>query len=177
MSKKVQENIVAFLFLFFFIGMLVMSMGYSPRSRLVPVPIAIFSLVLVIAQILLMNFKSDFDLNIDATEFLTGGQSKESIEDSIEKVDTTGVITEIGERPQEKVALLTVFVYLVLNYLVGIMPAIFIFVLGYFIILSKLTWIKALVISLSTVVFIWFFFVYLLQIQMYKGLLLNLFLS
>lgn len=177
MSRRVQENIIAFLFLFFFIAMIVLSFNYSPRARMVPVPIATISALFVLLQIYMMNFKKDIDLNVDATELLTGGKSKESITEGRAKAEVDEVKIKKIEGGREWVAILIVLIYLGMTWLIGIMPAMFLFVLGFFVFITKIHWIKSLIATLLTELTIYILFVYILEVQFYEGLLVNLFLG
>lgn len=177
MSKRAQENIIAFLFLFFFIAMIVLSFDYGPRARMVPIPIAAVSAVVMLLQIYLMNFRKDIDLNVDAAELLTGGHTKESIVEgkSHEEVAEVKIIKIEGGK--ESTALLIVLVYLVMTLIIGIMPAMFLFVFGFFVLVTKMHWIRSLIIALITEVSIYILFVYILEIQFYEGWLVLLLLG
>jgi len=89
MSKRAQENIVAFLFLFFFVAMIIISFDYGPRARLVPVPIAAVSAIIMLLQIYLMNFRKDIELNVDAAEILTRGHSSGAMPINIKIIPVT----------------------------------------------------------------------------------------
>jgi len=58
MSRRVQENIVAGLLLCIFAGYMIMCLGFGPNARLVPLPMAIFGFLLVVAQIVRQNLGS-----------------------------------------------------------------------------------------------------------------------
>lgn len=169
MSRRAQENIVASLLLIFFIGMIVISFGYSSRARMVPIPVATVSAVILVVQIYLMNFRKDINLNVDPTELLTGGQSKEEIEEVAGKVKTQKV-----KSVTEAFAILTLLVYIGMTMLFGIMAGVFLFVFGFFAFLTKMHWIKSLAVSLINAVIIYLFFGYLLEIQLYEGWLVKL---
>lgn len=176
MSRRVQENIIAFLFLLFFIAMIILSFDYSPRARLVPVPIASVSAVIVLIQIYLMNFRKDFNLNVDPAELLTG-KSKEAIQEGLGKDEVEEVKIKKIEGGKESVAILIVLTYLVMTWLIGIMVAMFLFVFGFFFIITKVGWIKSLIAALITEVSIYILFVNILEVQFYEGWLVNLFLG
>ena len=72
MSRRLQENIVILLLLAFFVAILVVSLGYGPRTRLVPVPISILAIVLILFQLVWQNFRTADDLSIDLLAVLTG---------------------------------------------------------------------------------------------------------
>ncbi|KUO63073.1 MAG: hypothetical protein APF84_11135 [Gracilibacter sp. BRH_c7a] len=177
MSKRAQENIIAFIFLFFFIAMIVISFDYSPKARMVPVPIAVVSAVVMLLQIYLMNFRKDIELNVDAAELLTGGRSADSIvegkvHDEVEEVKVKKI-----EGGKEHVGLLIVLTYLVMTLLIGIMPAMFLFVFGFFVWISKTHWIKALLIAFVTEISVYILFIFVLEVQFYEGWLVKLILG
>lgn len=177
MSRRAQENIVAFIFLIFFVGMIILSFNYSPRARMVPVPIAITSAVIILIQIYLMNFRKDINLNVDPTELLTGGKSKESIEEGRAKDQVAEVKIQKIKGGKESVAILIVLSYLGLTLLIGILPAMLIFVMGFYIFITKLHWIKSLIITLLCEVGVWVLFVFILEVQFYEGWLVKLLLG
>lgn len=177
MSKRAQENIVAFIFLFFFIAMIVISFDYSPKARMVPVPIAAFSAVIMLVQMYLMNFRRDIELNVDAAELLTGGHSKESIVEGKAHEEVEEVKIKKIEGGKESTGLLIVLIYLVMTLLIGIMPAMLLFVFGFFYFISKTHWIKSLLIALLTVALVYFLFIFVLEVQFYEGWLVKLLLG
>ena len=48
MSRRTQENLIALAFLAVFIGVIVMSLGYGPRARMIPLPLASFGVILIL---------------------------------------------------------------------------------------------------------------------------------
>ncbi|MFZ5943895.1 MAG: tripartite tricarboxylate transporter TctB family protein [Bacillota bacterium] len=166
MSKKTENNIIAVAFLLFFIAIAVMSLGYGARARLVPLPIAIGSAILVSMQLYLQNAKgTKINLAVDAGELLfgakdvKGGKSKESKEN-------------LGKK--ELAAFGVVFLFMGLIFILGIEVAIFTFVTGYFRFINKDSWLKSLTFGIGTLVCIDLLFVKFLKVQFYHGLL-NLF--
>lgn len=178
MSRQAQENLVAFIFLFFFIAIIVISFNYSERARMVPIPIAVVSIFFVLLQLYFMNFRRDINLNVDATELLTRGKSKEAVLETIQKDELDEVkILKSKAGGTESGAVLMLLIYLALNLLIGILPAMLFFVLGFLIFITKLHWIKAFIAALLTTAGCYVFFVYLLEIKFYNGWLINLFLG
>ena len=72
MSRRAQDNIVAAVLLLGFLAVIVMSLDYSPRSRFVPLPVAILGAALVALQLVWQNLRSADELNVDVLELLTG---------------------------------------------------------------------------------------------------------
>ena len=54
-----------YLALVMFIGVIVMCLDYGPRARMVPLPLAIFGLIMMAAQIVWQNLRSTDELQID----------------------------------------------------------------------------------------------------------------
>ena len=71
MSRRAQENILAIMLMAFFVGVLVISLDYSPRARLVPIPISVLGILLLGAQLVWQNLRSPDELHVDMLEFLT----------------------------------------------------------------------------------------------------------
>ena len=51
MSRRTQENIMAGAILCVFIGVIVMSLDYGPRARMIPLPLATFGVILIVIQL------------------------------------------------------------------------------------------------------------------------------
>lgn len=174
MTKRTEENIVAVIFLVIFIAVIIMSMGYGVRARLVPLPIASGSAVLVLAQLILQNTKKNVDFSVDASELFRGSKTGQAVQDEKSKTGSTDLkVKKIGGGNEWR-GLGLVGIYFLIILLIGIMPAVFIFVLGYFLFVAKIKWIRALLYSVLCEVAIYVLFVMLLQVQMYQGWLISL---
>jgi len=165
MSKKTAENIVSVIFLVFFVGILVASYSYGPRARLVPIPIAMASSLLVCFQLYITNSKSTkFDLMVDASELF---KSSNNVKPTHEKKKKD------FSPEKERAALLIVLSFLAIVLVVGLEVGIFIFVTGYFKFINKDGWLKSLIFGSGTLAAIYALFVLFLKVQMYKGLFLS----
>ena len=71
MSRRTQENIVALALLGVFIGVIVMSLGYGPRARMIPLPLATFGIILIVIQLIWQNLRSTDELQMDMLSMLT----------------------------------------------------------------------------------------------------------
>ncbi|KJS20740.1 MAG: hypothetical protein VR72_13240 [Clostridiaceae bacterium BRH_c20a] len=174
MSRRAQENLVAFLFLFFFLAMIYLSYDYTYKARMVPVPIYVISALIMLLQIYFMNFKKNINLNVDAAELLTGGKSKDSVKGP-EKTEQVKI--QKVEGGSELAAISMIVLYLVMTLLIGILPAMFLFVFGFFILITKMKWYISLLVTLATEVSIYILFSYVLQIKFFQGWLVKLFLG
>lgn len=177
MSKRVQENIVAFLFLIFFIIVIVIASGYNEKARMVPIPIAYASIFFLLVQMYFMNFRRDINLNVDATELLTGGKSEEEVLEAVQADELDQVKIEKAKAGgSEKGALIMMACYSILAVLTGILGGTLLFVTGFLRFVTKFNWIISLLIGVATAVVIWFFFSYILEVQFFHGYLLESFL-
>lgn len=173
MSKRIQDNIVSVILLIIFSSFLYLSFNYSAKARLVPVPIAVASLVLCLVQLYIQNFAQNFDLHVDPSQFFkstqneTASATNEARKSTVKKQGGSNELVGIG----------MVLIYLTMMILLGVLPAVFLFVLGFFILVGKIIWYKALLYAVICESVIYFLFVFILKVQMYEGLILKFFLS
>lgn len=142
MSRRAQENLIALFVLGVFIAAIFASTGYGPRARLVPIPIAVLGSMLILAQLILQNFHSEKDLEIDLLDFISrkatgdhddGGASSRG--------ETAPDADQGGAEPQnpgltwkKEIAAAGLVVLLVAMFLmIGPLPAMLVFTAGYFI--------------------------------------------
>lgn len=167
MSRRAQENVVVLLLLAFFIAALVISLGYSPRARLVPVPVCSLAILLLLFQLVWQNFVSANALNVDIFDALTSrAPSAQS--------DAAGADKQAGEDGEwRRIAIALGFVSLLvaLVLLIGPLPAIFIFTCGYFVLSRHFSLAKAVAYTLVFTVAVYVVFVQVLQLQLYHGYL------
>ncbi|NLT96081.1 MAG: tripartite tricarboxylate transporter TctB family protein [Clostridia bacterium] len=162
MKKTTANNLVAIAFLVLFIRIAIMTTAYGPRARLVPLPVAICSIILVCFQLYLQNSKNTkLNLKVDAGEVLFGqkeikkSKSDEKKENSVKK---------------ELASFSVVLVFLALILILGVEPAIFVFVTGYFRFINKDKWLKSLLFGVGTLVFVHLLFVTFLNVNFYEGI-------
>ena len=133
MSRRLQENLVAVFILAIFVAAIVASLQYGPRARLVPIPIAALGVILMVAQIVLQNMRSEKDLKIDLLEVIA--RKSDGFDESAEDGAADGSGRKgAGKRPAwgEARALGIVLLLVALFVVVGPLPAMFIFTAGYF---------------------------------------------
>lgn len=173
MSRRAQENLLALVIAAVLIGVIVLSSHYGPRARLVPIPVAVFSLVLVAAQLVIQNTGSPDDLHVDVLEMLTRRSAREGV------ASTTAATRQrpASEHPpgtrarREAIAFVLLAVLLGLVLLLGPIVGIFLFVLGYGGAIGRMRWYSALMLSLGVSGVLYLLFVVLLNTQMYHGIL------
>ena len=161
MSRKMQENIIALAVLGFFVGILVLSLGYGPRARLVPIPVSIFGIILSLAQIVWQNRRSAGELHVDILSVL--------IKDNTGKEPAQEPTT--WSLKKQVLGLLVIAGLLVMFILIGPFPSIFLFVTGYLTISGYTSIGKAVAMAAALTAVLWLLFVLVLKIQVYWGIL------
>ncbi|CEP69344.1 Protein of unknown function DUF1468 [Moorella glycerini] len=167
MKNRMADNLVAFVFLLLFTLFATLSMGYGFRARLVPLPVAIGSGILVLIQLIIQNSRaSHLNLSVNAGELF-----------GTEKVKVNYEGKQVKERvPGGKewfaFSLLAVFLGMVL--VAGIEVATIIFVTGYFRYINKEGWLRSLLWGAGTTVALYLLFTVILRIHFYRGLLARL---
>ncbi len=167
MSRRAQENVVAAVLLLGFLAVIVMSLGYSPRARFVPLPVAVFGVILVAVQLVWQNLRSADELNVDVLELLTG-QAKEPAakrQDGGEQEGWGGVLREVS-------AYGAVILLLASFLLLGPIPSIFLFTAGFLGLTQYFSWPKSLVYAAILTVTIVVVFGHVLQIPLDRSILL-----
>jgi len=173
-SRRAQENIFAVLLLAFFVAVLVTSLGYGPRARLVPVPISSLAILLILFQIFWQNYRSADELNIDLLDVLAGRDTTPEVTSETPKSETAEADKKAEEATAWRRILIALgFVGLLVALVLagGPIPAIFVFTFGYFVVSGHFRPLKA---AMYTTVFtgaIYLVFVVALKIQLYHGYL------
>jgi len=68
MSRRAQDNLVAAVLLALFAGVIWLCQDFGPRARMIPLPLAIFGLILTAIQIVWQNVGSTDELRMDMIE-------------------------------------------------------------------------------------------------------------
>ncbi len=176
MNRRTQENILAVALLGFFIGILVLSLEYGPRARLVPIPISVLGMILIVAQLIWQNLRPAEELNIDILEFLTRrGKKPGAGGDAVQDTATAEAPGKPVKSPpsfgREVFAFGKVAIFVGLILLFGPFPAVFIFTFAYFSLSRHFRWPKALMYTTVFVAVVYALFVEVLEIQLYHGVL------
>ncbi|HSQ05334.1 MAG TPA: tripartite tricarboxylate transporter TctB family protein [Burkholderiales bacterium] len=168
MSRRAQENIVALVILGVFAGVIVLALGYGPRARMVPLPLAVFGIIAMALQIVWQNVARGDELAVDWLEVITGQgvrpQATLSAASSPELKDNSP-----GKREARAYGI--VLVLLVLMLLCGPFPAIFAFTGGYFLLSRHYSWSKGVIYTVLFTAVLYLLFVVALDLQLYHGLL------
>ncbi|MDH3228799.1 MAG: tripartite tricarboxylate transporter TctB family protein [Alphaproteobacteria bacterium] len=178
MSRRVQENLLAGVLLCFFIGVLVLSLDYGPRARLVPIPISVLALILLGAQIVWQNLRPADELHVDMLEFLTKrgitpGKSDDAGAEPAAgtNADAMAAAGGPGGFGREAFAFAKVGIFVGLFLALGPFPAAFLFTFAYFSLSRHYHWARALVYTTIFTAVVYGLFVEVLDIQLYHGLL------
>jgi len=164
MNRRLQENIVAFVILALFVAALVASFGYGPRARLVPIPIAAIGIVLILAQIVAQNMHFKRDLHVDLLESLANKPAD---------WDGASAQAPADERRgmRELMGLGIVALLLGLFVVLGPIPAVFVFVLGYTLSTRQLSVLKSTLTAIIFTAAAYALFVHTLGVRVDRGLI------
>ena len=160
MSRLTQENIAAAVLLALFTGVIWLCQDFGPRARMIPLPLAVFGIVLTLIQILWQNLRSTDELHIDMV--------------SVQGPGAAAAAAQPGKRVtwrQEAGAFGIVGMLLGLILVTGIIPAVFLFTGGYFVATRQYSWRASLIYTAVLTAAVYLLFVVALQIQPYHGLL------
>lgn len=168
MSRRAQENLAAAVLLVIFAGVIVLSLDFGRRARMIPLPLATFGLVLTVVQIVWQNLRPSDELHMDLI----------SVADRPGEADkgrAAGEPAPVAERPsswrREAAAYGIVAGLLALVLIVGPVPAVFLFTAGYFLLTRHYSWRTSVVYTFCFTAAIYLLFFVILEIQPYHGLL------
>lgn len=162
MSRRAQENVVAAVLLAFFTGVIWLCQDFGPRARMIPYPLAVFGIALTVMQIIWQNLRSTDELQMDMISVQPLGGLAGSA--PAEPGRKTTWRHELG-------ALGIVGALVGLVFLTGLMPAVFLFTGGYFVLSRQYSWPASLIYTSILTASVYFLFSVALQIQPYHGLL------
>jgi hypothetical protein len=167
MSRRVQENLAAAALLALFAGVIWLCQDFGPRARMIPLPLAVFGIILTLIQILWQNLRSTDELHIDMISVHGPGAAATPGAGA-------GAAAKPGKRVtwrQEAGALGIVGALLSLILVTGIIPAVFLFTGGYFVVTRQYSWRASLIYTAVLTAAVYLLFMVALQIQPYHGLL------
>lgn len=186
MSRRWQENIVAGALLLLFVGVLLETMNYGPRASMVPNIIAGIGAILMIAQIIMQNVRSQDSLQVDLLELIsaraTGDEESlpEHMQQSLkeakakkagaDEVENTGFFRP-GSLPRELAAVGVVCCAIGLFFLIGPIPTMFVFTFGYLTLTGHFGVVRAFTVSFLFTLFVYGLFHVWLRIDMDQGLI------
>lgn len=165
MSRRAQENLVSLLLLALFGGIIVLCQDFGPRARMIPLPLAVFGIVLTLLQLLWQNLRSAEELQMDMISVEPAGGAAEK--------PKKGAGT--GSWRQEAAAFGIVAALVAGVMVIGLLPAVFIFTWVYFGRSGYCSWRAGLCYTVVFIGAVYLMFVVALQMQPYHGLLAPLF--
>ena len=163
MSRRMQDNAAAAVVLALFALVIVLCLDFGPRARMIPLPLAIFGVILTIVQILWQNLRSTDELQINLISVARPAIPMEEAGDKPQQAHTT--------RRSETGAYGIVALLLGLVLTMGPIPAVFIFTGGYFVLTRHYSWLVGLIYTVAFTLAVYLLFFVGLQIQPYHGLL------
>jgi hypothetical protein len=177
MSRRTQENILAGILLATFVVLLVLTLGYSARARLVPLPVAILGVALAVAQLLWQNLRSGEEPRVNFLD-LVGSRGvgdktaikSQGVSDAVVRPDQTGAVP-VRKPGGELSAFGIVAVLLALVFVVGPLPAVLLFTAGYLSLTKHCSPGRALLYGLACTAVLYALFGFTLGVQLNRGLL------
>jgi hypothetical protein len=177
MTRRVQENLVCGIVLAVFLVLLYLTLGYGSRARLVPLPVCILGVVLAVAQLLWQNLRSLDELRINPLDLVgkpaTVGATASATPgtpDAAPQRDSTA--TDPARKPGgEFSAFGIIVVLLALVFVVGPLPAVFLFTAGYLSLTRHCTPARAVLYAAGCAAVLYGLFGFALGVPLNRGLL------
>lgn len=169
MNRRVQENLICAALLALFAGVIWLSQDFGPRARMIPLPLAVFGIILTLIQLAWQNLGSMDELQMDmiAVDPLAAAAEEEAKKSDAPRKRVTW--------REEMGAFGIVLALIALILTLGILPAVFLFTGGYFALTREYSWRASLVYTSVLTAAVYLLFVVALQIAPYHGLLAPLF--
>jgi hypothetical protein len=165
-SRLTQENLITAALLVFFGGVIWLCQDFGPRARMIPQPLAISGIILTVIQIAWQNLRSTDELQMGLFA---------SAERSLQReASRAGAPEKADRRPawrQELAACGIVGLLIALILVTGIIPAVFLYTAGYFLLTRHYSLRASLFYTAILTTAIYLLFVVALQIQPYHGML------
>jgi hypothetical protein len=171
MSRRAQDNAVALIVLAAFLGIIYLSLGYGPRARMVPLPVAILGALLVLVQLAWQNLRPSDDLQIDLVKAITRRAEDEISPERVDGEAQQSHAAAQSGRTREFRAFAMVAVFLALVLLLGPIMAAALFTFAYFVLSGQYGWLKAAIHTALFTAAVYLLFVTGLDVQLYHGVL------
>jgi hypothetical protein len=169
MSQRSQENLIAVVLFCVFAVFFVLSLGYGPRARLVPLPISVLGMLMIACQLVWQNRGAAGELRVNVLHMLAGKQG-DQIAASHRSTLGPGFGGPGDTLGRNLGAIGVVVSLLALFLVVGPLPAVFVFSFAYFVLSGHSRPLRALVYSLACVAIVYGMFGFVLNIQLNRGL-------
>jgi hypothetical protein len=162
---RVMDNIAVGVVLAIFLLAIYLSFGYGFRARLVPIVVASFGVIVLVAQLVLQNLKSGASLDINVLELISRGAAEE-VEPVVGAPGAKARTPEDGgalgrKWVRELLGIALVLVFLGVFIVLGPLPAIFLFMAAYLAtsryagVLRALAYAAATVLAIHIVFTVW----------------------
>jgi len=166
MSRNAQDNLISVMLIAVFGLVIYLCQDFGPRARLIPLPLAVFGIVLTLAQLAWHNLGRDDAppiemISVDTSAITANAEGQPRTERTEEQLGQWG---EAG-------AYLIVALLVGMIFTVGIFPTVFIFTAAYLILTRYCTVVRGLVYSAALTVSVYLLFVVALDMQPYHGML------
>lgn len=163
MSRLTQENIAAVVLLIVFGGVIWLCQDFGPRARMIPLPLSVFGVILTVMQLVWQNVRSTDELQMDLIAV-----SRPQAGDAAEAKP----VPQKGPTWQRELLAYGIVALLIgLVYVVGVIPAVFLFTGGYFVVSRQYGWLAGLLYTSLYTGVIYMLFIVALQVPPYHGLL------
>ena len=169
MSRLAQENLVAGVLLVVFAVVIWLCQDFGPRARMIPLPLAILGIVLTIVQLLWQNLRSTDELQMSMIAVGERPGNPAADDGAVRAEEPPGAREPTLRAELRAFGIVALLIALV--FVVGIIPAVFLFTAGYFVLTREYSWLMGLVYTTVFTLSIHLMFVWALQIEPYYGLL------
>ena len=167
MRRHAQENMVSVVLLALFIGVIVLCQDFGPRARMIPLPLAIFGIVLTLIQLAWHNLGSTDELKMNMISVKAPEIPEAAVAPSAPEKKPS------WRREGGAYGIIGLLVVMIL--VAGLMPAVFVFTGGYLWLSRYCSWLMSLIYSALLTAAIYLLFEVALQMQPFHGLLAPMF--
>ena len=169
MSRLAQENVVAVLLLIVFGGVIWLCQDFGPRARMIPLPLSIFGIVLTLIQLAWQNVRSTDELQMSMIDVAHPAAADGAAADESREPDPSPAKPATLRRELLAYAIVAALIGLV--YTIGVIPAVFVFTGGYFVVSRQYGWLAGAMYTTLFTAVIYLLFIVALQVPPYHGLL------
>jgi hypothetical protein len=170
-ARLAQENVVAVVLLLVFGGIVWLCQDFGPRARMIPLPLALFGIALTIIQILWQNLRSTDELQMELLPAAMTAVEPAAAPAAAAQPEAAAPAEGAPAWRGELKAVAIVGALIALIMLTGIIPAVFLFTGGYFVLTRHYSWLMGIAYTSVFTASVYVMFVFALQIQPYHGLL------
>ena len=170
MSRRAQENLVVLVFLGLFVAVIVLSLDFGPRARMIPLPLASLGVILALIQFIWQNLGSTDALRMDMIRVdKPQGQPSAAEAEAAREPKAQAAAEPSLARRAGAYGIVAGLLAMILAF--GPLPAVFVFTLAYFLVTRYCTPLRAVVYTVIFTGAIHLLFFVLLEINPYHGLL------